>query len=138
MKGLPQNVLLNFRLEFPKKDLTIYLPSGISEIFCQIVSTLGKRYCHDQLQFATTRRHKVCVLLTINFVSLFTPYHKQAQVNGMEICDAGLSDFLPHFWSILWPYHRPHLSQFGRKSNFRNPNLVCSFKAFQLCDPEMI
>ena len=35
MKGLPQNVLLNFRLEFPKSDLTIYLPSGISEIFCQ-------------------------------------------------------------------------------------------------------
>ena len=34
MKGLPQNVLLNFRLEFPKSDLTIYLPSGISEIFC--------------------------------------------------------------------------------------------------------
>ena len=39
MKGLPQNVLLNFRLEFPKSDLTIYLPSGISEIFCQMVST---------------------------------------------------------------------------------------------------
>ena len=38
MKGLPQNVLLNFRLEFPKSDLTIYLPSGISEIFCQMVS----------------------------------------------------------------------------------------------------
>ena len=35
MKGLPQNVLLNFRLEFPKRGLTIYLPSGISEIFCQ-------------------------------------------------------------------------------------------------------
>ena len=41
MNGLPQNVLLNFRLEFPKSDLTIYLPSGISEIFCQVVSTLG-------------------------------------------------------------------------------------------------
>ena len=39
MKGLPQNVLLNFRLEFPKSDLTIYLPSGISEIFRQMVST---------------------------------------------------------------------------------------------------
>ena len=39
MNGLPQNVLLNFRLEFPKSDLTIYLPSGISEIFCQMVST---------------------------------------------------------------------------------------------------
>ena len=37
MKGLPQNALLNFRLEFPKSDLTIYLPSGISEIFCQMV-----------------------------------------------------------------------------------------------------
>ena len=42
MKGLPQNVLLNFRLEFPKSDLTIYLPSGISEIFCQMVSTPGE------------------------------------------------------------------------------------------------
>ena len=37
MNGLPQNVLLNFRLEFPKSDLTTYLPSGISEIFCQVV-----------------------------------------------------------------------------------------------------
>ena len=26
MSGLPQNELLNFRLEFPKSDLTIYLP----------------------------------------------------------------------------------------------------------------
>ena len=44
MKGLPQNVLLNFRLEFPKSDLTIYnyLPSGISEIFFQMVSTPGE------------------------------------------------------------------------------------------------
>ena len=33
MNGLPQNVLLNFRLEFPKSDLTIYPPSGVSEIF---------------------------------------------------------------------------------------------------------
>ena len=41
MKGLPQYVLLNFRLEFPKSDLTIYLPSGISEIFRQMVSTQG-------------------------------------------------------------------------------------------------
>ena len=41
MNRLPQNVLLNFRLEFPKSDLTIHLPSGISEIFCQMVSTLG-------------------------------------------------------------------------------------------------
>ena len=39
MKGLPQNVILNFRLEFLKSDLTIYLPSGISKIFCQMVST---------------------------------------------------------------------------------------------------
>ena len=39
MKGLPQNVLLNFRLEFPKSVLTIYLPSGISDIFGQMVST---------------------------------------------------------------------------------------------------
>ena len=27
-------------LEFPKSELTIYLPSGISKIFCQTVSTL--------------------------------------------------------------------------------------------------
>ena len=37
--GLPQNVLLNFRLEFPKSDITIYLQSGINEIFCQMVIT---------------------------------------------------------------------------------------------------
>ena len=41
MNGLPQNELLNFRMEFPKSDLTIYLPSGISEILCQMVSTPG-------------------------------------------------------------------------------------------------
>ena len=41
MNGLPQNVLLNFRLEFPKTDLTIYLPSRISEILCQMVRTPG-------------------------------------------------------------------------------------------------
>ena len=41
MNGLHQNVLLNFRLEFPKSDLTIYLP-GISEVFCQMVSTRGR------------------------------------------------------------------------------------------------
>ena len=40
MNGLPQNVHLNFWLEFLKSDLTIYLPSGIFEIFCQMVSTL--------------------------------------------------------------------------------------------------
>ena len=40
MKGLPQNVLLNFRLELKVgSDLTMYLPSGISEIFCQMVNT---------------------------------------------------------------------------------------------------
>ena len=39
INGLPQNLLLNFRLEFLKSDLTIYHPSGISEIFCQMVST---------------------------------------------------------------------------------------------------
>ena len=38
-KGLPQNVLLNFWLELPKSVLTIYLPSGIFEIFCQMVSS---------------------------------------------------------------------------------------------------
>ena len=39
MKGLSQNVLLNFRLVFSKRGLAIHLPSGISEIFCQMVST---------------------------------------------------------------------------------------------------
>ena len=57
MKGLPQNVLLNFRLEFPKSDLTIYLPSGLSEIFRQMVSPPQVR----------TRRHSkgYCVKLRI-------------------------------------------------------------------------
>ena len=32
MNGLPQNVLLNFRLEFPKSDLTIYLPSTLRAV----------------------------------------------------------------------------------------------------------
>ena len=54
MKGLPQNVLLNFRLEFPKSDLTIYLPSGISEIFCQMVSTPAA-----SLRYSTTQFHHV-------------------------------------------------------------------------------
>ena len=36
MNRLPRNVLLNFGLEFPKSDLTVYLPSGI---FCQMAST---------------------------------------------------------------------------------------------------
>ena len=55
MKGLPQNVLLNFRLEFPKSDLTIYIPSGISEIFCQMVSALAVQqlpmcyFCYSKL-----------------------------------------------------------------------------------------
>ena len=39
MNGLSQNALLNFRLEFLKSDLTIYLPSGISVIFSQMVRT---------------------------------------------------------------------------------------------------
>ena len=34
MRGLP-------RLEFPRSDLTIYLPSGISDIFRQMVSNQG-------------------------------------------------------------------------------------------------
>ena len=32
MNGLSQNVLLNFRLEFPKSDLTIYLPSTLRAV----------------------------------------------------------------------------------------------------------
>lgn len=39
MNGLPQNVLFNFRLDFRKSDLTIYLLTVISESFCQMVST---------------------------------------------------------------------------------------------------
>ena len=60
MKGLPQNVLLNFRLEFPKSDLTIYLPSGISEIFCQMVSTPGHANWHQN--------HKVINVLVCGLV----------------------------------------------------------------------
>ena len=41
MNRLPQNVVLNFRLEFPKSDLAIYLPSRNFEIFFQMVSTPG-------------------------------------------------------------------------------------------------
>ena len=41
MNRLPQDILLNFQLEFPKSDLTIYLPFGISDFFCQMVSTPG-------------------------------------------------------------------------------------------------
>ena len=41
MNILSQSALLIFRLEFPKSDLTIYLPSGIYEIFRQMVSTPG-------------------------------------------------------------------------------------------------
>ena len=50
MNGVPQNVYvpLNFRLEFPKSDLTIYLPSGISEISCQMVSTPGLPVAYQQ------------------------------------------------------------------------------------------
>ena len=129
MKGLPQNVLLNFRLEFPKKDLTIYLPSGISEFFCQMVSTLGKGTVmtssnlqeHDVTKFVCHSQSNLCLYLC-------HITNKCRLIEGE--CDAGLSDFLPHFWSIMWPYHWPHLSHFGRKSNFRNPNLVCAFKAF--------
>ena len=40
MRGLPQNLLLNFRLEFPKCDLNIYVPSRPFEILCQMLSTL--------------------------------------------------------------------------------------------------
>ena len=43
MKGLPQSFHLEYKhqlmLVFPKRNLTIYLPSGISEIFCEMVRT---------------------------------------------------------------------------------------------------
>ena len=64
MKGLPQNVLLNFRLEFPKSDLTIYLPSGISEIFRQMVST-------PNLQFVMTHASHVCSQHVVVCLCLF-------------------------------------------------------------------
>ena len=56
MKGLPQNVLLNFRLEFPKSDLTIYLPSGISEIFRQMVSTPYVCIIYEKTQGKQSKR----------------------------------------------------------------------------------
>ena len=34
-----KNLVLDFWLEFPKSDLTIYLPSGIFEVLSQMVST---------------------------------------------------------------------------------------------------
>ena len=58
MKGLPQNVHLNFRLEFPKSDLTIYVPSGISKIFCQMVSTPPKS--HGGPMQVNVRRGTLC------------------------------------------------------------------------------
>ena len=51
MKGLPQSFHLEYQhqlmLVFPKSNLTIYLPSGISEIFYQMVKTRchSKGYC---------------------------------------------------------------------------------------------
>ena len=63
MSGLPQNVLLNFRLEFPKSDLTIYLPSGISEIFCQMVSTPDVQDVHC----AMSKPHS-CQLFSLFFL----------------------------------------------------------------------
>ena len=50
-------VLLDFRLEFPKSDLTIYLPSGISEIFCQMVSSL---FSGSQKEFDRLVSSKIC------------------------------------------------------------------------------
>ena len=49
MKGLPQNLLLNFLLKFPEKwpYHWPWLPSGISEIFYQMVSTL---YVHENFE----------------------------------------------------------------------------------------
>ena len=41
MNRQPQDIILNFQLEFPKSDLTIYRPFGISGFFCQMVSTPG-------------------------------------------------------------------------------------------------
>ena len=59
MKGLPQNALLNFRLEFPKSYVTIYLPSGISEIFCQMVRSPG----HSQSVIWLSKRHIELIIL---------------------------------------------------------------------------
>ena len=67
MKGLPQNVFLNFRLEFPKSDLTIYPPSGISEIFCQMVSTPA----YLQLRYNTKLRTDSDMFRTRWHTSLF-------------------------------------------------------------------
>ena len=41
MNRLPQHIFLNFRLEFLKSDLTIYLPFRISDFFGQMVSSPG-------------------------------------------------------------------------------------------------
>ena len=56
MNGLSQNALLNFRLEFLKSDLTIYLPSGISGIFCQMVRTPRSADAKSKSSQATGRR----------------------------------------------------------------------------------
>ena len=83
MNRLPQNVLLNFRLEFPKNDLTIYLPFGISEIFCQMVSTLGFPGCWEAISiellaiglfglYVVGRISKEIPLLVISYSAIFT------------------------------------------------------------------
>ena len=72
MKGLPQNVLLNFRLEFPKSDLTIYPPSGISEIFRQMVSTQGLHHipaCLFPVFFFSYRPERLQVVSSFSFES---------------------------------------------------------------------
>ena len=74
MNGLPQNVFLNFRLEFPKSDLTIYLPSRISEIFCQMVSTLY--YCVIT-QIPSRTNHERGQSTTLSRASCVTVHLKQ-------------------------------------------------------------
>ena len=50
MKGLPQSFHLEYKhqlmLVFPKSNLTIYLLSGISEIFYQMVKTRRHSNCY--------------------------------------------------------------------------------------------
>ena len=80
MKGLPQNVLLNFRLEIPKSDLTIYLLSGISEIFRQTVSTpcFFKGHFQVAVSLGFKARQK-CKVLHENELLFPCKYHSFSQ-----------------------------------------------------------
>ena len=79
MNGLPQNVLLNFRLEFPKSDLTIYLSSRISEIFCQMVSTPERTFVKNSYKRSRTSLPSPPLLFIAFFTSHRSPLSERLE-----------------------------------------------------------